>query len=72
MLPEEAINAATINSAYAMGLSATHGSIAIGKKANVFITKEMPDHNFIPYAFGTNHIETIIIGGKVMKPDAVN
>jgi imidazolonepropionase len=72
MLPEEAINAATINSAYAMGLSATHGSIAIGKKANVFITKEIPDHNFIPYAFGTNHIETIIIGGKVMKPDAVN
>lgn len=66
MTPEEAINAATINSAYAMGLSKTHGSIAVGKKANIFITKEIPGYAFIPYAFGTNLIETVIINGKVL------
>ncbi len=67
LTPEEAINAATINSAYAMGLSKTHGSIAIGKQANVFITKEIPGYSFIPYSFGSNLIETIIINGKVMN-----
>lgn len=66
MTPEEAINAATINSAYAMGLSRTHGSIAVGKKANIFITKEIPGYSFIPYSFGNNLIETVIINGKVM------
>jgi imidazolonepropionase len=65
MTPEEAINGATINSAYAMGLSETHGSIAIGKKANVFITKEIPGYAFIPYSFGNNLIETVIINGAV-------
>jgi imidazolonepropionase len=65
--PEEAINAATINSAYAMGLSETHGSIAIGKQANVFITKEIPNYAFIPYSFGSNLIETVIINGKIIK-----
>ncbi len=67
MTPEEAINAATINSAYAMDLSATHGSIAIGKQANVFITKEIPGYSFIPYSFGSNLVETVIIGGKVVN-----
>ncbi|MDF2436593.1 MAG: imidazolonepropionase [Bacteroidota bacterium] len=67
MSPEEAINAATINSAYAMDLSKTHGSISIGKQANVFITKEIPSYAFIPYSFGSNLIETVIIGGKVMN-----
>ncbi|MDO9185635.1 MAG: imidazolonepropionase [Bacteroidia bacterium] len=67
MTPEEAINAATINSAYAMELSKTHGSIAIGKKANVFITKEIPNYSFIPYSFGSNLIETVIINGKVIN-----
>jgi imidazolonepropionase len=67
MTPEEAINAATINSAYAMDLSATHGSIAIGKKANIFITKEIPGYSFIPYSFGSNLIETVIINGKVIN-----
>jgi imidazolonepropionase len=67
MTPEEAINAATINSAYAMDLSATHGSIAIGKQANIFITKEIPSYAFIPYSFGNNLIETVIINGKVMN-----
>ena len=66
MTPEEAINAATINSAYAMDLSATHGSIAIGKQANVFITKEIQDYSFIPYSFANNLIETVIINGKLI------
>lgn len=66
MTPEEAINAATINSAYAMDLSATHGSIAVGKRANVFITKEIPSYAYIPYSFGSNLIETVILNGKVM------
>ena len=66
MLPEEVINAVTINSAYAMGLSATHGSIAKGKVANVFITKEIPSYEFMPYAFGSNLIETIILKGKII------
>ncbi|MES2139068.1 MAG: imidazolonepropionase [Bacteroidota bacterium] len=66
MTPEEAINAATINSAYAMDLSKTHGSIAIGKQANVFITKEIPNYSFIPYSFGSNLIETVIINGKLV------
>ncbi|MCE9538399.1 MAG: imidazolonepropionase [Bacteroidetes bacterium] len=66
MTPEEAINAATLNSAYAMELSKTHGSIAIGKQANVFITKEIPNYSFIPYSFGSNLIETVIINGKLI------
>ena len=67
LTPEEAINAATINSAYAMDLSSTHGSIAIGKKANLFITKEISGYSFIPYSFANNLIETVIINGKVVK-----
>ena len=66
MTPEEAINAATINSAYAMDLSKTHGSIAIGKQANIFITKEIPNYSFIPYSFGSNLIETVIINGQLI------
>jgi imidazolonepropionase len=65
MLPEEVINAVTINSAYAMGISATHGSIARGKVANVFITKEIPSYEYMPYAFGSNLIETVILKGKI-------
>lgn len=66
LTPEEAINAATINSAYAIGLSKTHGTIAVGKQANVFITKEIPGYSFIPYSFGSNLIETVIINGNVV------
>ena len=66
MLPEEVINAVTINSAYAMGISETHGSIAKGKVANVFITKKIPSIEFMPYAFGSNLIETIILKGKII------
>jgi imidazolonepropionase len=67
MLPEEVINAVTINSAYAMGISETHGSIAKGKVANVFITKKIPSYQFMPYAFGSNLIETIILKGKIIS-----
>lgn len=65
--PEEAINAATINAAYAMGLENTHGSITIGKKASIFITKEVPSIAFLPYYFGSNQIEQVIINGKLIK-----
>ena len=67
MLPEEVINAVTINSAYAMGLSETHGSIARGKVANVFITKEIPSYEFMPYAFGSNLVETVILKGEIIR-----
>lgn len=62
--PEEAINAATINGAYAMGLSETHGSITRGKKANLIITREVPGYAFLPYAFGNDHIEQVLVNGK--------
>lgn len=65
MTPEEAINAATINGAYAMGLSKECGSITIGKKANLIITKEVPSYNYLPYAFGDNHIDKVLINGEV-------
>lgn len=65
MTPEEAINAATINSAYAMDLSNEVGSIAIGKKANLIITKEIPNYYFIPYSFAGNIIDTVIINGEI-------
>ena len=64
MTPEEAINAATINGAYAMNLSDEVGTITKGKKANFFITKEIPSYGFIPYSFGGNQIETVFIKGK--------
>ncbi len=60
MTPEEVINALTINAAYAMGISETHGSISLGKKGHVIITKEIPSLAYIPYAFGDNHIEKTI------------
>jgi imidazolonepropionase len=67
MLPEEVINAATINAAYAMGLSDTHGSVARGKTANLFITKKIPSYDFLPYAFGSDLVDTVILKGKVIK-----
>jgi imidazolonepropionase len=65
MTPEEAINATTINTAYAMDLSDTHGSIALGKTANVFISKPIPSYGFIPYYFGGDFVETVILNGEV-------
>jgi imidazolonepropionase len=66
MTPEEAINAATINGAFAMGISKTHGSITLGKKANVIITKPISTFYQLPYAFGSNLIETVIIEGNIV------
>ena len=67
MTPEEAINAATINGAYAMGISQTHGSITIGKKANLIITKPIPSYYQIPYAFGSNLIDIVLIEGEIFS-----
>lgn len=66
MTPEEAINAATINGAYAMGLSETHGSITKGKKANLIITKPISSYYQIPYAFGSNLIEDVLLEGEII------
>lgn len=65
MLPEQAINAATLNGAAAMEISETFGSIAIGKKANLFITKPMPSIAYLPYSFGQTQIETVILNGQI-------
>lgn len=65
MTPEEVINATTINTAYAMDVNKELGTIARGKKANVFITKPIPSYEFMPYAFGSNKIEKVIINGKI-------
>lgn len=65
MVAEEAINATTINTAYAMDCSDTLGSIAKGKTANVFITKPIPSIEFMPYAYGSNKVETVILNGEV-------
>ncbi len=66
MTPEEAIHATTINTAYAMGVNEELGSIAIGKKANVFITKPIPGIEFMPYAYGSNKVDAVILNGKVL------
>lgn len=66
MTPEEAINAATINTAAALELEDTHGSITIGKIANLFITKPIPSIAFLPYAFGSHVVEKVILNGKVI------
>jgi imidazolonepropionase len=66
MTPEEAINAATINGAYAMGISETHGSITKGKKANLIITKPIYSFYQLPYEFGSNLIEEVMIEGKMI------
>ena len=64
MLPEEAINAATINGAYAMELANELGSISIGKKANLIFTKPIPSLAYLPYQFGNNLIDKVMIGGE--------
>jgi imidazolonepropionase len=65
LLPEEFINASTLNGAYAMGVSDRLGSIARGKIANLFITKSMPGIEFIPYNYGGNSVETLILSGEI-------
>jgi imidazolonepropionase len=64
MLPEEVINAATINGAYAMELQNKAGSISIGKRANLIFTKPIPSLAYLPYAFGTNLIDKVMINGE--------
>lgn len=67
MLPEEVINAATINGAFAMGVQDQVGSIMKGKKANLIITKSIPSLAYLPYSFGENLIDKVIIDGKFLK-----
>ena len=67
MLPAEAINAATVNGAYAMGLEKEVGSITRGKRANLIITKPVSNYEYIPYAFGSDLIENVLINGRILK-----
>jgi imidazolonepropionase len=71
MTPEEAINAATLNAAYAVNLSDQLGSISMGKKASFFITKKIASYSFIPYAFGSDHIDTVFINGRIIRKGEV-
>ncbi len=66
MLPEEAINAATVNGAFAMGLEKELGSITIGKRANLIFTKPISSLAFLPYSFGENLIDKVMIGGVIV------
>ncbi len=65
MLPVEALHGVTLNSAYAMGIQDTHGSICRGKKASVIITKPVPNLDYLPYAYGSDLIDTVILNGRV-------
>jgi imidazolonepropionase len=67
MTPEEAINAATINTAYAMELSTSHGTITRGKAASLIITKPVPSVAYLPYYFGQNMIDMVIINGNIIS-----
>lgn len=67
MTPEEAINAATINGAYAMGLEKEVGSITVGKKANFIVTKPISSYAFIPYSFGNHQIDSVYINGALIS-----
>jgi len=67
LTPEEGINATTINTAYAMGLEDDLGTITAGKKANLIITKEITSYGFLPYAYGSDLIDTMVLNGKVWE-----
>lgn len=64
MLPEEAINATTINSGYAMGVSDRLGSIAVGKQANFYVTKPIPTYEYMPYSYGENKVQQVYLKGR--------
>ena len=66
MTPSEAINAATLNGAYAMGLHAAHGSITKGKRADLFISKPVPSLEFLPYSYGATLTGKMVLGGKAV------
>jgi len=68
LTPEQAFNACTINSAYAMGVSDTLGSVTAGKKANLIITRPVPSLAYIPYAHQTPFIKAVILNGKEIRP----
>ncbi len=70
MLPEEAIAALTLNAAAAMRLDEELGGLTAGKRASFIITKEVPSLAYLPYAFGTDHIDTVIIDGKPFRAGA--
>ncbi|MGB4960552.1 MAG: amidohydrolase family protein, partial [Saprospiraceae bacterium] len=65
ILPKEAFNAVTINGAHAMELGVTHGSIGIGKAANLIITHPIPSLEYMVYAFGTSHVDQVILGNDI-------
>jgi imidazolonepropionase len=65
LTPAEAINATTINGAYALELSSTHGSISKGKVGNLIITKPIPSLAYIPYSFGVDLVDKVLINGKI-------
>jgi imidazolonepropionase len=67
MLPEEAIHAATLNASAAMGVEQELGSITVGKRASFIITRPVPSLAYLPYAFGTDHIDTVIIDGRPVR-----
>jgi len=66
LTPQEAINATTLNTAYAMGVEKELGTIAKGKKANLFITKEIPSLEFMPYYYGSNKVDKVILNGELI------
>jgi imidazolonepropionase len=66
MTPQEAINAATLNGAYAMEVAHDLGSITVGKKANLIITKAVPSLAYLPYSFGENWIDKVMIEGEMI------
>ncbi len=66
LLPEEALNAITQNTAYALNIADTHGSISPGKYANLIITEPIPSFEFFPYAFGSNLIDKVFIKGRII------
>lgn len=67
MTPEESINAATLNGAYALELEGELGSIDTGKKANLILTKKIPSYGYLPYSFGENNIDSVYINGKLWQ-----
>ncbi len=66
LTPQEGLNATTLNSAYAMGVQDKLGSVARGKKANVFITKDIPNLEYLPYYYGSNKVDKVILNGKII------
>ena len=67
LIPEEALNCVTINGAAALGLAKSHGSIAVGKKANLIVTSKIPSIEFIPYAYTTDIIDAVMLNGNFIE-----